>query len=150
MIPPLRDRTEDIPALVNHFIEKKSRELQLSHLPKLAPGAIAPLMGYSWPGNVRELENVVERALILSKGRPVTFDSIVWADEDNERAAVTTEKVESMNIDYVNAKHMRKVLKMTKGRINGPDGAAELLGLNPSTLRHRLRTLRIPHGRGKY
>jgi transcriptional regulator with GAF, ATPase, and Fis domain len=150
MIPPLRERTEDIPALVNHFIEKKSRELQLPHLPKLTPGAIVPLMSYSWPGNVRELENVVERALILSKGRPVTFDSIVWADQGDERVEATPEKDESLNIDYINAKHMRKVLKMTKGRINGPNGAAVLLGLNPSTLRHRLRTLRIPHGRGSY
>ena len=86
-IPPLRERREDIPALVNHFVEKKCRELQFQHLPKLAPGAMAPLMAYSWPGNVRELENVVERALILSKGRPLTFDSIVWADEGNERGA---------------------------------------------------------------
>ncbi|RJR34482.1 MAG: sigma-54-dependent Fis family transcriptional regulator [Desulfobacteraceae bacterium] len=150
-IPPLRERTEDIPALVNHFMEKKFRELQLAHLPRLAPGAIAPLMAYSWPGNVRELENVVERALILSKGRPVTFDSIVWPDAgDEERAAAKAEKDESLNIDYINAKHLRKVLKMTKGRINGPSGAAVLLGLNPSTLRHRLKTLKIPHGRGKY
>jgi transcriptional regulator with GAF, ATPase, and Fis domain len=149
-IPPLRERREDIPALVNHFVEKKCRELQFQHLPRLAPGAMAPLMAYSWPGNVRELENVVERALILNKGRPLTFDSIVWTDEGDERGASAAHDEESLNLDYINARHIRKVLKETKGKINGPNGAAELLGINPSTLRHRLRKFGIPHGRGKY
>jgi transcriptional regulator with GAF, ATPase, and Fis domain len=148
-IPPLRERREDIPALINHFILKKSKELQFSHLPKLAPGAMAPLLAYSWPGNVRELENVVERALILSKGRPLTFDSIVWADEGPEHAPAAISEDESLNLDDLNARHIRKVLRATRGKINGPHGAAELLGINPSTLRHRLRKLGIPYGRGK-
>jgi transcriptional regulator with GAF, ATPase, and Fis domain len=148
-IPPLRERREDIPALVRHFIEKKSRELQFHHIPKLTPGAIAPLMAYTWPGNVRELENVVERALILTRGRPLSFDSMVWTDEGSGPASPATEADESLNIDYVNARHMRKVLKATRGRINGPNGAAEILGLHPSTLRHRLKRLGIAHGRGK-
>ena len=146
-IPPLRKRKEDIPALVSHFIEKKSRELQYPHLPKLAPGAMSPLMAYSWPGNVRELENVVERALILSKGRPLTFDSIVRPDEGYDRPKALEQDDGFRKLDYVDTKHIRRVLEETKGRINGPKGAAELLGIHPSTLRHRLRKLGIPYGK---
>ena len=64
-VPPLRDRTTDIPALVQHLIERKARELKLGHTPQLAAGAIDNLMAYDWPGNVRELENVIERSMII-------------------------------------------------------------------------------------
>lgn len=148
-ILPLRDRKEDIPALVNHLIERKSKELQMSHLPKLTPGAMAPLLAYSWPGNVRELENVIERALILCKGRPLTFDHIVWPDGNKEHGELTTRKDDFLRLDHVMSKHIRHALELTKGRIHGPFGAAQLLGLNPSTLRHRMRKLGIFHGRGK-
>ena len=149
LIPPLRDRKEDIPALVDHFVEIKSKELQMPLHPKLAPGAMAPLMAYAWPGNVRELENVIERALILSKGRPLTFDSIVWPDDNEDHGKLTTRKDDFSNLDDAVSKHIQQALEMTKGKIHGPSGAAQLLGLNPSTLRHRMRKLRIPHGRQK-
>ena len=149
IIPPLRDRKEDIPALVNHFIEKKSKELEIPLLPKLAPGAMAPLMAYAWPGNVRELENVIERALILSKGRPLTFDNIVWPDDNREHGEPTTRIDDFLNLDHVISKHIQHALHTTKGKVHGPSGAAQLLGLNPSTLRHRMRKLGILHGRGK-
>ena len=73
-IPPLRERKEDIPPLVHHFIDRKSRELKLHPSPKLAPGAIERLVAYHWPGNVRELENIVERDLILHKDEPLMVD----------------------------------------------------------------------------
>jgi transcriptional regulator with GAF, ATPase, and Fis domain len=149
VIPPLRDRKEDIPALVNHFIEKKSKELQMHLLPRLAPGAMAPLMAYAWPGNVRELENVIERALILSKGRPLTFDNIVWPDDNREHEESATRIDDFLNLDHVISKHIQHALHTTKGRVHGPSGAAQLLGLNPSTLRHRMRKLGILHGGGK-
>jgi transcriptional regulator with GAF, ATPase, and Fis domain len=149
VIPPLRDRKEDIPALVNHFIEKKSKELQIPHVPKLVPGAMAPLMAYAWPGNVRELENVIERALILSKGRPLTFDNIVWPDDNREHGESTTGIDDFLNLDHVISKHIQHALHTTKGRVHGPSGAAQLLGLNPSTLRHRMRKLGISHGGGR-
>jgi DNA-binding NtrC family response regulator len=148
-IPPLKDRKEDIPALINHFIEKKAKELQIPGPPKLAPGAMNRLMAYSWPGNVRELENVVERALILSQGRPLTFDDIIWADDGNGKVDTTITKDEFLSLDVVNARHIKLALEMTKGKIHGPNGAAELLGINPSTLRHRMRKLGVPQGRGK-
>ena len=149
-IPPLRDRKEDIPALVNFFIENKSRELQIPSPPKLAPGAMNKLMSYSWPGNVRELENVVERALILSNGRPLTFHDILLEDEDDDRGESIPLADDFKNLDEVIAGHIRKALRRAHGKIHGPAGAAELLGLNPSTLRHRMRKLGVSHGRGKY
>ena len=149
IIPPLRDRKEDIPALVNYFIEKKSKELQMPHIPKLAAGAMAPLMDYSWPGNIRELENVLERALILSKGQPLTFSNVVWADDNKEEGEVITRKEDFSNLNHVMSKHIKHALEMTKGRVHGPAGAAHLLGVNPSTLRHRMRKLGILNGRGK-
>jgi transcriptional regulator with GAF, ATPase, and Fis domain len=148
-IPPLRDRKEDIPALVDYFVEKKSKELQMPLLPKLAPGAMAPLMAYAWPGNVRELENVIERALILSKGRPLTFDHIVWPDDPEEKGRLIIGNDDVSNLDDAMSKHIQRALEMTKGKIHGSAGAAKLLGINPSTLRHRMRKLRIPHGRQK-
>lgn len=146
-IPPLRDRKEDIPALVNHFIEKKSKELQLPHLPKLAPGSLEPLLVYSWPGNVRELENVIERALILSKGQPLTFDNIVCVDDHQGNEASIYKKDDFLPLDLIMSRHIQQALEITKGRIHGPNGAAQLLGLNPSTLRHRMRKLGIPYKR---
>ncbi len=119
-------------------------------MPRLAEGAMEPLMGYSWPGNVRELENVIERALILSKGRPLSFDNIVWPDKDSEKGFPSAREVEFLKLSHVNAAHIRKTLKMTRGRVSGPSGAAALLGVNASTLRHRMRRLGIPFGRGKY
>ncbi len=148
-IPPLRDRKEDIPALVDHFIEIKSKELQMPLLPKLAPGAMAPLMVYAWPGNVRELENVIERALILSKGRPLTFDNIVWPDDVENHGRLTIRRDDFSNLDDAMSKHIQQALEITKGKIHGSAGAAQLLGVNPSTLRHRMRKLRISHGRQK-
>ena len=150
MIPPLRDRKEDIPALVNHFLEKKFKELQISSYHAIAPGAMELLMAYSWPGNVRELENVVERALILSKGQPLTFKDIVWADQDEERLESTIQKEEFSKLDGIISRHIRLALNMTKGKINGADGAAELLGVNPGTLRSRMKKLGIFYGSGRY
>ena len=118
-------------------------------LPKLAPGAMAPLLAYVWPGNVRELENVIERALILSKGRPLTFDNIVWPDDKEEQGRLIVRKDEYSNLDDAVSKHIQQALGMTKGKIHGSAGAAKLLGINPSTLRHRMRKLKILHGRQK-
>ncbi len=148
VIPPLRDRKEDLPALVNHFIDKKSKELQLSHLPKLAPGAMSPLIAYNWPGNVRELENVIERALILCKGRPLTFDNILSLDGNKDHGESKIEVgADALSLDHLVLKHIKHALIKTKGRIHGPYGAAQLLGLNPSTLRHRMRKLGITQER---
>ena len=149
MIPPLRNRKEDIPALINHFVEKKAKELQLPAIPTIVRGEMELLMTYQWPGNVRELENVVERAIILSRGCPLTFNNIVWPDSEKQMET-TLSQPKSTILDHVVSRHIRQILKMTNGKINGPGGAAELLGLNPGTLRHRMTKLGIPFGRGKF
>jgi DNA-binding NtrC family response regulator len=141
---------EDLPALINYFIEKKSKELQIPGPQNLAPGAINHLTAYDWPGNVRELENVVERALILNRGKLLTFDDIIHRADYHEEKTLTDRKENFLPLDIVNARHISQALKITRGKIHGPSGAASLLGLNPSTLRHRMRKLGIVHGRIKH
>jgi DNA-binding NtrC family response regulator len=150
MIPPLRERKEDIPLLVNHFLEKKSNRMGLPVPLPAHADAIAPLLDYNWPGNVRELENVVERALILSRGRPMDFHRIVRGDESFALIPTESPAGESLNLDHIISRHIQKVLKMTKGKMSGPGGAAEKLGVHPATLRNRMKKLGIPCGKGKY
>ena len=76
-IPPLRQRTQDIPLLVNFFVEKKAKEMGLKHVPKVLDKDIEILKKYPWPGNVRELQNIMERSLILSKGGTLEFQRIL-------------------------------------------------------------------------
>jgi transcriptional regulator with GAF, ATPase, and Fis domain len=151
MIPPLRQRTEDIPALVTHFIERKSSQMKIRKRPSLAQGALDRLLAYHWPGNVRELENLVERELILSQvtdgGDLLRFDipSIVAVSKKNE---VTEKQDDDIHpLDEIIAAYIQKALARSDGRIEGENGAAQMLGLHPSTLRGRMRKLGIPYGR---
>lgn len=147
MIPPLRNRKKDIPSLAHHFILKKSLELKLGDVPPLSPGAIDCLETYSWPGNVRELENSVERALILSKGQPLSFSELETVTPESVHSEPLLSGDEILDLDTVTAKHIRKVLELAGGKVYGKGGAGELLGVDPSTLRHRMRKLGIPFGR---
>jgi DNA-binding NtrC family response regulator len=112
--------------------------------PALAQGAIDRLLRYDWPGNVREVANVVERALIQSNGKPLTFDDIAVPPRQVVESPSGPFKLEEME-----AQHIRQVMKIANGRIEGKSGAAEILGINPATLRHRMRKLGIPFGRSK-
>jgi len=145
-IPPLRDRQIDIPALIQHFVSLKAKEMNLTTNPKLFPGAIDPLMTYHWPGNVRELENVVERALILNPSGPLTFKHIDLA-QPPKKVHSPLPGLETDNLDEIISHHIRHVLAETKGKINGSDGAASILGVNPSTLRNRMKKLGIEYRR---
>jgi transcriptional regulator with GAF, ATPase, and Fis domain len=147
LVPPLRERPSDIPALVHHFIERKAGELKIGETPKLAPGAIDQLMTYGWPGNVRELENLVERAMILHQGEPLRFDELgrLFSEEVGSIPLATDE--ETLDLDTVVARHIRKVLGIAGGKIHGPGGAGEVLGVNPNTLRYKMKKLGIPFGR---
>ncbi|MCK4653855.1 MAG: sigma-54-dependent Fis family transcriptional regulator, partial [Candidatus Cloacimonetes bacterium] len=142
-IPPLRSRKSDIQALVQHFIHKKVKELKLVHIPTLAFSAIDRLLAYDWPGNVRELENVVERALILDPNGPICFENLLAIQPQK----VETSVFDSDDLDEVTRQHIRNVLVKVNGKIHGKDGAAELLGINPSTLRNRMNKLGIDYGR---
>jgi transcriptional regulator with GAF, ATPase, and Fis domain len=150
-MPPLRERRGDIPSLAHYFIQKKSREIGIQEMPSLAQGSLEALMAYPWPGNVRELENAVERALILSRGEPITFRDLQTSISGrNAMEPVKVSKLEQGDVlpfDEVVSLHIRRVLEMTKGRVGGERGAARLLQINPSTLRKRMRKLGIPFGR---
>jgi formate hydrogenlyase transcriptional activator len=146
-IPPLRERKEDIPALVRHFVVRKSQEMKFPAPPPLARGAIDQLLAYPWPGNVRELENVVERSLILSKGEPLTFEGLHGGKSDDRSSPPSDPRDQSLKLDAVASSHIRRVLEITRGKVHGKGGAAELLGINPSTLRNRMNQLRISYGR---
>jgi transcriptional regulator with GAF, ATPase, and Fis domain len=143
-IPPLRDRSSDIPALVQHFIEHKTKELKIGETPRLAPGAIDELMAYDWPGNVRELENLIERAMILSHGEALRFDELGTASPRGGVTAPADRGEEVLDLDTVTNRHIRRVLGMTGGKIHGPGGAGEVLGVNPNTLRYKMKKLGIP------
>lgn len=146
VIPPLRERKEDIPAFVSFFVERKSRELRLPDSPTLAPGAVDALLDYDWPGNIRELENVIERSLILNEGDPLCFDAVLARPTAAPRATRPGQP-DCRTLDQVASDHIRTVLAMTRNKIHGPGGAAEILGINPSTLRNRMNKLGIAYKR---
>ena len=148
IVPPLRQRKEDVPALTRHFVALKSRELGIAIPPPIAPGALDRLTNYGWPGNVRELENLVERELIRHRGGQLKFDSLLPDEKGSETIPMSAGAVNGpLNLDEAMSLHIRKILEMTKGKIHGPGGAAELLGINPNTLRARMSKLGIKHGR---
>jgi len=150
-IPPLRQRTEDIPMLVRHFIDIKCRELNLPSPPPLDTETLNHLNGYAWPGNVRELQNVVERAIITSRGGPLAFPNLDSARPPTQTKASADvpppQETVVATLDAVAAAHIRKAMRAARGKIQGTGGAAELLGLEPNTLRARMRKLGIPYGR---
>ena len=145
-IPPLRERKEDIPSLVFYFMEKKAKELKLPVLPELADGAKTRLLKYDWPGNVRELENVIEHEMILNRKGPLTFNNLS-GDEGRKVASISDLSVKPITFDEMSVHHVTRVLREAKGKVEGANGAAEMLGVNPSTLRSRMKKLGIQYGR---
>jgi len=140
IIPPLRDRTRDIPAMVDHFILTKCQEMNITNHPGLGPGALDQLTAYPWPGNVRELQNLIERALILSKDRPLLFQDLIPSEKKAD-IGVTIDHANSATLDDAIAEHIKWALEKTDGKISGKKGAAELLAINPNTLRSRMQKL---------
>jgi transcriptional regulator with GAF, ATPase, and Fis domain len=147
IIPPLRRRTEDIPALVHYFIEKKAKGLKIYPLPAVSSAEIERLKTYDWPGNIRELENLIERELIFGRGKGTNellkFEHLTAARVDG--AETLNELNHSFfTLDEVDSQHIGRALQNSNGKIAGPKGAAKLLGMNPNTLRSRMRKLGIP------
>lgn len=133
-IPPLRERIEDIPVLACHFLEHYSARLKRS-CHDIEPRSMERLVQYSWPGNVRELQNVIERAMILSHSSVLEIQEALTKSDSAARLKPST-KLEDME-----RVHILRTLEQTQWRIEGSQGAAALLGLNPSTLRSRLKKL---------
>jgi len=157
-IPPLRKRKEDIPALVHHFIQRKTRELKLGVDPAVVPGAMERLKSHHWPGNVRELENAVERAIIQSSAsetKKLAFEDFMsdpgTGGMDREKSRDKKENFQYptpfLTMDQAVAAHIEKALSLSRGKIEGASGAAQRLALHPSTLRARMRKLGIAFGR---
>jgi DNA-binding NtrC family response regulator len=151
VIPPLRERKNDIPALVRHFIEKKSKEMKRTGTPVPSPEAMARLMQYHWPGNIRELENAVERALILNASAAcLSFQEIhpaPFSDPAPLPPVPDLSDPRPQTLDQVTIAHITRVLLQCQGRVEGEKGAARYLDINPSTLRKRMKKLGIPFGR---
>jgi formate hydrogenlyase transcriptional activator len=137
-LPPLRQRTEDIPLLVHHFVQRFARKASKT-IDMISPDTMEALRRYPWPGNIRELENVIERAVILSSGpllRVSTHDlSMRIASGGGADRPRTLEEVERS--------HILTTLKETRWILSGPSGAAMRLGLNRSTLYFRMKKLGI-------
>jgi len=138
LLPALRERTEDIPLLVRHFVQRFAARMGKT-IDTISPGTMDALTGYSWPGNIRELENVIERAVILSSG-PVLR---VFRQDLKTRVVPghTGDRVQTL--EEVERNHILKTLKETRWTLSGPTGAAERLGLNRSTLYFRMKKLGI-------
>ncbi len=132
-MPPLRDRAEDIPLLVQAFVQKFSKRLgkQIETIPQTAMNA---LQQYSWPGNVRELENVIERAVIISPDNTLRIE----LPQEQVLAADTGKTLQEVEREYI-----LHVLQSRGWRVSGPKGAAVVLGLNEATLRSRMQKLAI-------
>jgi len=145
-VPPLRERPSDIPVLAEHFASLFRRSFGRSDL-VLKPEHMSVLTSYDWPGNVRELQHVIERAFILAgRDRPLAIRVDPHAPasvvESSPPTIVTAEELEALSKRSVIA-----ALERAAGRIGGPGGAAELLGMRPSTLRDRMRVLGVTRSR---
>jgi formate hydrogenlyase transcriptional activator len=136
MVPPLRERREDIPLLVQYFLSKFSHRMK-KNIETVPPEGMQALCRYSWPGNIRELEHVIERAVILSSGPVLKIPAFEPVPADAVPPST------SSALEDVEREHIIRVLKETKGKIGGPGGAAERLGMNRTTLNSRMQKLKI-------
>ncbi|MGD8844818.1 MAG: sigma 54-interacting transcriptional regulator [Desulfobacteraceae bacterium] len=146
-IPPLRHRPGDIALLVAHFLQRKSKAFGIAQPPLVAAGAVERLTGHSWPGNVRELENSVERALIQHRHGPLHFNRILEKESEPPPTLSLHNSGEDLALDGAMRRHIEMVLSLSKGRVNGPGGAADILEIHPNTLRKRMQKLGIAYGR---
>lgn len=146
-IPPLRHRLEDIPRLANYFLERSCRKLNRQHLLEIEKDCLNKCLEYQWPGNVRELELAVERAVLLAPEKQRTIKELLPLFQETDMAGALFQPEDDLNLDNLVANHIVKVLHHTKGKVGGAEGAAQLLGINPSTLRKRMRKLNVPFGR---
>jgi formate hydrogenlyase transcriptional activator len=135
-LPPLRERKEDVPLLVNYFVDRYAKRAgkKIKHIQKKA---LETLQEYSWPGNVRELQNVVERSLIIGETNEFSIDKSWVANEPQQPGAATTDQ---------NANERQRIeaaLAQSNGKVAGAHGAAAKLGVPASTLESKIRSLKI-------
>ena len=136
VVPPLRERVEDIPILIEHFVNKFSKAYN-KNIKYISEAAKQNMQTYQWMGNIRELENVIERAVILSNDEKLILPN--FESSSKEKLISSTD----LTLDDVQRMHIVKVLKKCKWKIDGPGGASDLLEIKPSTLRDRMKKLGI-------
>ncbi|TBR37868.1 PAS domain S-box protein [Marinomonas agarivorans] len=138
--PALRDRVDDIPLLVSHFIDKVCVRINQPY-PKITRAHMQILMQYHWPGNIRELENIIERQIILAQGQRISFDFLVQnLGEIQPATQLTTPTLMSaQQHKALEKRNLEQALQTSGGKIYGINGAAELLGLKPTTLTSKLK-----------
>ena len=146
-VPPLRERGDDVVQLAQHFLEQTCKDFGREAL-TLTRAQTANLRDYQWPGNVRELKNVIERAVILSQGKVLRLDLSMpdlkpETDEAQENEAVSADILTDKDIKNLQKSNLIKALRQTNWRVSGAGGAAELLGVRPTTLADRMRTYKI-------
>jgi formate hydrogenlyase transcriptional activator len=151
-VPPLRQRISDIPQLATFFLTRFSKKLGKA-IKGMSLATLDRLTNYSWPGNIRELQNVIERAAILSRNSVLDLESDLLpglasgdpaADGDHsllEAQPSSAPSATPATLEQIDRSHIISVLKQTGGIVEGPRGAAKILGLHPNTLRHRIQKL---------
>jgi formate hydrogenlyase transcriptional activator len=143
LMPALRDRRSDIPLLVAFSVASLAKKLG-KPLDGFSRASMERLASYSWPGNVRELQNIVERAAILAQGPVLELvPGLLPQMTAPEPAAIRAEPRSDRTMDAIERDHVLSILRQTRGTIEGPKGAAAILGVNPSTLRSRMKKLGI-------
>ena len=143
-VPPLRDRTDDIPLLVRHFVHKFARRMN-RNIESIPSETMNALSGWSWPGNVRELENLMERSVIVSEGPVLRVPLTELQGDPHAPTAVDRGSASTADhsLDNAERQHIIRILRETNGVLSGPGGAAHRLGLKRTTLQSKMQRLKI-------
>jgi transcriptional regulator with GAF, ATPase, and Fis domain len=155
-IAPLRRRKEDIPLLAAHLVEKTAQRLNRP-TPRLTRAALLELQRYDWPGNIRELENVIERAMIMSRADELIFD-LPASDPTTAGPRPPVASAPTTDASVLPERELRRherdnvlrALEKAKGKLYGPGGAADLLGVKATTLASRMKRLGIERRAGRF
>jgi formate hydrogenlyase transcriptional activator len=138
--PSLRERREDIPLLIRHFVHKFARRMD-RYIETIPKETMKALMGWDWPGNIRELENLMERSVILSERNALRVPLSELQTQSKSRTGEG-----DRTLDTAERQHIIRVLRETRGVLSGPDGAARRLGLKRTTLQSKMQRLGITRG----
>jgi formate hydrogenlyase transcriptional activator len=136
-VPSLRERREDIPLLIRHFVHKFARRMD-RYIETIPKETMRSLMQWDWPGNIRELENLMERSVILSDGNALRVPLSELRAQGNSRT-----EDDDRSLDTAERQHIIRVLRETRGVLSGPEGAARRLGLKRTTLQSKMQRLGI-------